>query len=244
MRKSLPCAKNASKFESENNHFRALQPQNYKLEKWIWTDADFDRMSWHESLIYAFKIDQHIYFDIDYIFEWVKCNDDKSISFWVAPCTLIFENVWNSKFDIDTSRYAVDYEIADLHRQVNNKGNAEFRIEMHIGEILIESEHFRQIVRRAPTFQFGQQVISEERGEVSFSEYPDKEFKVPQAALQAKHERLKNIQTSNCINALNKELLDIYDKHIAGTLATKQYILNKRELENQIESVSKLLYSK
>ena len=52
--------------------------QEYKLEKWIWTEADFDVMGWHDSQIHAtafFPEDFELVLDIDYIFDWVHPYD-------------------------------------------------------------------------------------------------------------------------------------------------------------------------
>jgi hypothetical protein len=33
----------------------------FNLEKWEWTDADFDKMGWHDCSIYAMRFDDDIF---------------------------------------------------------------------------------------------------------------------------------------------------------------------------------------
>ncbi|TDQ78322.1 hypothetical protein [Sphingobacterium yanglingense] len=68
--------------------------EDYKLEKTIWTEYDYEQMGWHDASIYGFifqndNIDStttDLLFDIDYIFKWVHPVPPKgNFSFWVAP---------------------------------------------------------------------------------------------------------------------------------------------------------------
>jgi len=216
---------------------KILTVENYQLEKWIWTDTDFDVMGWHDSYIYAFKIDDNIYFDIDYIFKWVQPSQDDWFSFWVAPCTLIFEIPEKFSFHLESNEFNNQIEIADLHRQVNGKGKTEWRIETHIGDILIESENFRQIVRRRPTLQTGQQIIPEERGEVSFVTLSDKNFFETEQVKLIKDKLFILRQKATKAKHLEKELSDLFDKRLKMEIDTKQYILSKRILEQKIKGI-------
>src|SRR3712207_2867226 len=71
----------------------------FTLDKWIWSDADFDQMGWHATWVHAFAAIPETYeviFDIDYILRWMPPVPPKdNYAFWVAPATLVFENVWN-----------------------------------------------------------------------------------------------------------------------------------------------------
>lgn len=46
---------------------------DYQLEKYLWTEEDFNQMGWHDSNIYAIAFGENFEFklDIDYIFQWV-----------------------------------------------------------------------------------------------------------------------------------------------------------------------------
>jgi len=45
------------------------------LEKPVWSEADFDRMEWHDATIYAVGFDAasfELLFDVDYICQWLS----------------------------------------------------------------------------------------------------------------------------------------------------------------------------
>ncbi len=74
------------------------------------TDADFDRLSWHDCHIHAlaFRVGdvdagdwtRGLVFDIDFIVEWL-CGVDSRTQFRVAPATLTFHGVTDLKITID-----------------------------------------------------------------------------------------------------------------------------------------------
>jgi|SRR5687767_7340153 len=83
--------------------------------KSLWTEADFEIMGWHDARIYALAFLEETFefaLDIDYILEWVKpVPPAERFTFWVSPCTLVFENV--SELEIDLAPY-VDLTIDDI----------------------------------------------------------------------------------------------------------------------------------
>ena len=60
--------------------------ETYEIEKWVWTEADFEKMSWHDSRVHAmaFLPDEfEIVFDIDYILKWICLGpDETNFKFW------------------------------------------------------------------------------------------------------------------------------------------------------------------
>lgn len=82
--------------------------EKIEIGKSIWTEADFEQMGWHDCTIYGMALKEgddvlsnELYFDIDYIFKWIYPEqDESSFSFWIAPCTLIFKQVFNLKKEI------------------------------------------------------------------------------------------------------------------------------------------------
>ena len=145
--------------------FKAME-QEYGLEKWVWTEADFDEMGWHDSQIHALAfLPEHfeLAFDIDYIFQWLHpASNETQFKFWVAPATLIFENVYDVEFDIDS--YNGGLEIDNIRREdARPPRNAEHAgrenewlwvIECQEGEIKFRSVGYNQFIRSAP--QLGQ----------------------------------------------------------------------------------------
>jgi hypothetical protein len=153
-------------------------PQEYVLEKWLWTEADFDQMGWHDSHIHAvaFLPEQfEVAFDIDYILQWVKPSEDQYYRFWIAPATLVFENIHDLKFDLEPFDAV---EIADLHREDPQRPiNADYvrrdiewrwRIETHQGDVTLRSIGYKQYIRRQPVFSRSQSLDLATRGEFSF----------------------------------------------------------------------------
>ncbi|HVU95666.1 MAG TPA: hypothetical protein VHE34_10600 [Puia sp.] len=149
---------------------------NYQLPREIWTADDFEEMAWHDCVIHAisFKSDFKLLFDIDYIFEWVLVG--KKYKFWIAPCTLIFENCYDVNFDLDMSTPGL--EIDCLTRKNPKKpSNAEY-IEKQMefdwfmdtqqGTISFTSVDFSLFVRRKPVYSSAQSFDLEARGGISF----------------------------------------------------------------------------
>ncbi|MBS1771750.1 MAG: hypothetical protein JST82_02735 [Bacteroidetes bacterium] len=159
--------------------------ETYILEKAVWTEQDFDQMSWHDVQIFAMSFLQqddgliHLAFDIDYIFKWVHPHKPGGyFSFWLAPCTLIFENVYNLELNIDTKNYSAEIEIDRIEMNgLNVFGERMFsnwQINLHNGSIDFESTGYKQIVRREPILNKGQYFDLSERGGISFDTKPCK----------------------------------------------------------------------
>ena len=157
--------------------------EQYILEKSIWTQDDFAVMGWHDANIYGMVIEKgeelwqgNLIFDIDYIFEWVHpVPPQKYFSFWVAPCTLIFKEVFDLKMDVDYRGNTLDLlEISGLtlvskHEKAAGAVIYEWQLELQNGDIRFKSLGFEQIVRKAPIYTNGQVLSLEERGGISFS---------------------------------------------------------------------------
>jgi hypothetical protein len=81
---------------------------SFELEKKIWTESDFDIMDWHDSPVYslafyseASSLTTELMFDIGYIFKWIDpIPPTRNFSFWIAPATIVFKNVYNLSIQI------------------------------------------------------------------------------------------------------------------------------------------------
>ncbi|MDP4150846.1 MAG: hypothetical protein Q8927_21185 [Bacteroidota bacterium] len=160
-------------------------PGNFQLEKKVWTEADFDIMGWHDSPIYGISVgggdfmDKELLLDIDYIFKWIDpIPPQKYFSFWIAPSTLIFKNIFNTVIDVDTrSDNTFKLEIADVHRleelpPIDNRRNWKWHIELQNGGIFLESTGYEQIIKGEPIFTSEQWVPQTVRGEANFKRIP------------------------------------------------------------------------
>jgi hypothetical protein len=146
------------------------------LEKWLWTEADFDHMGWHDSRVHAiaFLPDEfELCFDLDYIVQWVDPVPPAShYSFWVAPATLVFENVWDFKMAMDNPTPAFDiFGIERSDEQPSPEHGGQFwswTIDGVEGKISFRSSGYKQYVRRPPQHITSQVLDWEERGGLSF----------------------------------------------------------------------------
>ena len=155
--------------------------EQFEIEKTVWTDADFDTMGWHDCFIYGFSFHPNYEFllDIDYIFKQENPKGNETYyKFWVAPCTLVFENVYSLEFDFGLST-PFELEIADIKRNNPQKpSNYDFVkrdleynwvIEtVQRGDIKFKAVGYKQYVRKKPILTDEQQLDFEKRGNVSF----------------------------------------------------------------------------
>ena len=158
----------------------------FRLNKYIWTQEDFEEMGWHDCSIYGLTFlpeneigTAHLVFDIDYIFKWVDpLKPGQPFSFWVAPCTLIFKDTFALTMNIDRRGGTTDMlEVADLYlvdkvEQESNQWIYEWNIDLQEGHINFKSSGFEQIVRQKPVFTDGQFLTLIERNGISFSQTP------------------------------------------------------------------------
>jgi hypothetical protein len=115
-------------------------------------------MSWHDCPIHAlsFSKNYQLLLDIDYIFKWVLTSDKKHYRFWIAPCTLIFENVYKIEFESDHTTLIIDNISRENPQVPKNAAHIEsdmeydWIIETTVGEIDFTSVGYKQYVRQAP----------------------------------------------------------------------------------------------
>lgn len=208
----------------------------YILEKWEWTDADFDDMGWHDCSIYAIRFDDHIYLDIDYILKWNHNGSATPFTFWIAPATLVFESPHYLKIDVELD-FINGLEIEGMYKSLGKHNETIWTIETQEGELVIGAEKFTQIIRRPPSFQFNLGIPLEERGDSSFSTVSEKEYSFSAEILQRRKTDYELFETSKERKALilRKEELS------AGHLDTKDYLIIKRKIEQRIFDIDSLL---
>ena len=96
-----------------------------------WTQADFERMSWHDDTLYGLRFEvgdperntwhSNLVLDLDHIVEWL-CVGQGAMRFRVAPAILTFHDVTDLRIDVDFgdsgSRTAMnELAIDDISRQ-------------------------------------------------------------------------------------------------------------------------------
>ena len=148
----------------------------YDLEKEVWTEADVKVMGWHDASIWSMvpNTAQFEYLlDLDYIFKWVHPKENETyFKFWVAPVTMVFENAFDVKIDIESQQGLI--EVADLYMESpeltpNGKFTSHtYRFECQEGEITVKATGFKMYVRQKPKLIQGQSFELAERGGIGF----------------------------------------------------------------------------
>jgi len=207
----------------------------YILDKWEWTEEDFENMGWHDCPIYAVRFEDNIYLDIDYIFKWNDNGVGNPFTFWIAPATLVFESPYSLKIDIELE-FINGLEIAEVIRSKGKKGSTIWDIQTQEGIISIGAEKYKQIIRRKPSFQFNQGIKCDERGDISFSLISEKNYKDPPEIIKRKEIELQShLLTLEKTNLLAK--INLLDKN---KLCIKKYLLEKRAIQKRIDEIDKL----
>jgi hypothetical protein len=85
------------------------------MAKSVWTEADFDAMGWHDNAVHAVALEPmrdhpgRLLLDLDYIVEWVSAEPPATtLSFWICPATLVFDQAWDLTADINLRRRSRD----------------------------------------------------------------------------------------------------------------------------------------
>jgi hypothetical protein len=76
-----------------------------RFDRCVWTDEDFEAMSWHDSCVHAVGVEDdglsRLLLDLDYLVNAVRPEPpETALRFWVAPATLVFDNVWDLEGEI------------------------------------------------------------------------------------------------------------------------------------------------
>lgn len=153
--------------------------RSYKLDKWLWTEADFEQMGWHDANVHAVASLPDAFefvLDIDYIFEWIHpLPEETYFKFWVAPATLVFENVSELRIDLEPHS---GIELQDIQRaesrkprnadHINHDTEWHWMLDTIAGEISFRSVGYKQYIRRAPILTKHQALEMDVRGGLSF----------------------------------------------------------------------------
>jgi hypothetical protein len=150
------------------------------LGKAVWTEADFPVMGWHDCRVHAISVAEYeddtlpptrLLLDLDYIVRWVDpAPRKKHFTFWIAPATLVFEQVWDITGELGPLHGGL--EIADLHRLAppDDKPYSAWHVEGHEFDLRFRAGGYRQYVRTPPRHVDRQVLTMAERGGLSFAE--------------------------------------------------------------------------
>ncbi|WP_123805279.1 hypothetical protein [Neisseria chenwenguii] len=105
--------------------------------------------------------------------EWINPEPpEEYFSFWVSPCTLKFENVYDLQIEID--RYRTNMPAVDDLELVNVENEIyQWHMGLSEGYISFKSSGFKQFIRKKPILTRRQFLSLAERNGISFSEQTD-----------------------------------------------------------------------
>lgn len=211
-------------------------PITYQLEKRLWTDKDFDQMGWHDCRIYKIGFTDELALDIDYILQWNKPEvEGLPFTFWVAPATLVFKNIQQLSFELDTA-FENAIEIEEIEKTGTPAGIRWTIITQH-GHIEFLSDGYEQFIRQEPLFQFGQTISFIERYGKTLDRTTDqynpnrnREDILEQQKKKLEHyelvkqRQLKRQEQANLENARNNNEID-----------TKTCLIKKKEIKEKLD---------
>ncbi|MEH1017486.1 hypothetical protein V6U90_30915 [Micromonospora sp. CPCC 206060] len=136
-----------------------------------WDDMTPEGYREHDDLDPTAPSDLLLHLDLDYIVRRVEFGPLRDVRYWVAPATLIFDNVW----DIVGSLRSVclPLELKSL-RQEEATGRAQdhcWHLEGRDMDLRFQASRYTLYVRRPP--RYGDRVLRmAERGGISFDPHP------------------------------------------------------------------------
>ncbi|GEM_PF-511058 len=142
------------------------------------TDRDFEKMEWHDVKVHAIAMTSEfprrveLMLDLDYILQWVDPNPpEEYYNFWLAPATLVFENVAELSVRLQTEQLECQIDELKREAQIAPGGARSWRwnLSLHQGEISFLSTGYKQYFRQRPILHKKQHFTQDERGGVSFS---------------------------------------------------------------------------
>jgi hypothetical protein len=126
-----------------------------------WSDRQFDEMSWHDNHVHALRIVEgahgagELVLDLDYILEWLKCEDG-GCEFRIVPACLTFRDVTNLRISLDYAAAAAalgPFSIHAIERRIERRERYDaqlwkIRVNWPVGEISFEASGFQQLAMR------------------------------------------------------------------------------------------------
>lgn len=209
--------------------------EKYELEKKIWTDADFEKMGWHDCHIYKIRLAKNLELDIDYILQWNKPEiDGLPFTFWVAPATLVFKNINNIQFEINTAfEKAIEIEDIELIKLENR---LQWTIITQQGDIEFTADGFTQWIRQEPFFQFGQTIPCVERYGFSLEQITDQENpnRIRKDITEQQKKDFEHFENAKKRQLKRQEKSYLNEQRETGKINLKDYLEKKKEINEML----------
>jgi hypothetical protein len=197
-------------------------------------------MGWHDSTVYGVRLNSNLEIDLDYIFQWNQPQVEGFLfTFWVAPCTLVFESPKELSFELTQSFDDKWLEIQDIEISVIDN-ESHWTVITQQGDISFKAESFKQIVRKPPSLQLGQALPYDERGGFSFDLTPGGSSMIESRPeiLQRRKKQFEDYELAKRRFQLTKDLEKLNNKREGGLIETKNYLIEKKDLKERIDSLT------
>ncbi len=146
----------------------------------VWTEAQFDEMSWHDNHVHALRFVENadgagdLILDVDHILEWTG-NPEGAFQFLILPVTLSFHEVMCLRLSLDYASPTAAFTpfmIQDIERRVEQtdrhiKHLWTIPVSWPRGELSFEARGFTQRGFGEPILTTSQCLAPEERHRVA-----------------------------------------------------------------------------
>ncbi len=213
---------------------------DFELGKWIWTEKDFEQMGWHDATVYGLRLTENLELDLDYILQWNQPDiEGFQFTFWVAPATLVFEKTTDLSFELTQSFDDKWLEINDIEMEIVDNKRV-WTIITQQGDISFKAATFKQIIRKMPIFQLGQSIRYDERGGLSFDLTPGDKLnrELRPDIVERRKKQFGDYELAKRKFGLKKELENLNEKRNSGQIQTKDFLIEKKELKEKIDSLT------
>jgi hypothetical protein len=210
---------------------------DYKLEKQVWTDADFERMGWHDCNIYKVRLTKDLELDIDYILQWNEPDlEGLPFTFWVAPATLVFKSVHSLMFEFDND-FQEGFEIEDIERTIHGNENR-WSVITRQGNIQFSAEGYEQFIRQEPFLEFGKTISFVERYGYSLARTTNQENpnRMREDVVLQRQKNLKDYENLKKRHLKKQELEELMEARENNEINTEQYLMKKKEIKELLFS--------
>jgi hypothetical protein len=210
----------------------------YQLEKYLWTDADFPQMGWHDCNIYQLKLEAgELILDIDYILQWNQPDiEGMPFTFWISPATLVFSGVDNVSFDLGKG-FDGSLEIDGIELNELEAGK-HWTIITQQGDMQFNATGYQQFIRQEPFLKFGQVIPYIERYGYSIERTTTQHNpnRYEENMVQQRKKELEDYEMTKSRHLKRRELEQLLLDRENNTLDLKTYLLKKKEISELIFS--------
>ena len=208
----------------------------YKLEKKIWTEDDFEQMGWHDCRIYRIRLANDLELDVDYILQWNKPDHEGlPFTFWVAPSTLVFRQVRNIEFELDTA-FDDAVEIEDIERTETENGIL-WTIITQQGNMEFISDGYTQYIRQEPFHQFGQTISYIERYGFSLERVTEQDNpnRYRKDIVEQRTKDLEHYESAKKRHQKRQEKEQLNKSRENNEIELKDYLIKKKEIKEMLD---------